>query len=230
MYLSSWTIYPIYIRLGTTLILKKPISELQSIVSRKGSSKMLTFSMPHVLKAIQMLSKSKYVSRASFSRELYLGEGAVKTLISHLKQAKMADSSRSGTCLTEKGVKIADFFSAIIPFECKVPRCKLAERKFNHAVILKKAARSIKTGLEQRDFAILYGSQGCTTLIFKNNRFIFPGDEKDALHGDAKTKNILFENLFPEEDDVIIISSSDDRFVSEISAKNSAIGTLASLT
>ena len=42
-----------------------------------------------------------------------------------------------------------------------------------------------------------------------------------------KTKKHILENLLPEVGDVIIISSSDDPFVAEISAKNSALWTLA---
>ena len=44
---------------------------------------------------------------------------------------------------------------------------------------------------------------------------------------ETKDKKHILENLFPEEGDVIIISSSDDPFVAEISVKNSALWTLA---
>ena len=45
---------------------------------------------------------------------------------------------------------------------------------------------------------------------------------------DKKTKKHLLENLEPEDGDVVIVSSSDDPFVAEISAKNSALWTIAS--
>ena len=64
-------------------------------------------------------------------------------------------------------------------------------------------------------------------FILKNNRFIFPGEERDCLENDQNTRKKLCENLFPEEGDVIIISSSNDSFVAEVSAKNSALWTLA---
>ena len=85
----------------------------------------------------------------------------------------------------------------------------------------------IKTGLEQRDYAILYGSSGCTTMIYKNKKIVFPGNERECFLKDSKTRNYIIENLCPEEEDVIIISSSDDPFVAEISAKNSALWTIA---
>ena len=85
----------------------------------------------------------------------------------------------------------------------------------------------IKAGIEQRDYAILYGSSGCTTMIYKNEKLIFPGNERECFPKDAKTRKYIIENLGPDEEDVIIISSSDDPFVAEISAKNSALWTIA---
>src|SRR3970040_273034 len=229
MYLNSWTIYPIYIELQTRKTLRKNIQALQDIVSRKGSSKVLTFSIPHVLKALQLLTGERFVSRATFGKEIHLGAGAVKTLILHLKKAGLADSTKSGTFLTEKGHRLTNQIQSAIPEECKIKKCSIIQGKYNHAILLKNYSMTIKTGLEQRDYAILYGSSGCTTMIYKNKKLVFPGDEKECFIKDMKTRNYLFENLCPDEGDVIIISSSDDPFVAEISAKNSALWTLASV-
>lgn len=188
---------------------------------------MLTFSIPHVFKALQLLSEEKFVSRATLGKEIRLGEGAVKTLISHLKEAKMIESTRAGNYLTENGKKFTSQLQKVIPRECKIEKNSLTPSKNNHAIILKKYSSAIKSGLEQRDYAIMYGSSGCTTLMFKNNKFVFPKDDKDCLSKDKKTRHRLIEELDPSEGDIIIISSSDDSFVAEISAKNSALWTIA---
>lgn len=198
-------------------------------MSRKGSSKILTFSIPHVFKALQLLTKERFVSRATFGREIHLGEGAVKTLILHLKEAGMADSTKSGTFLTEKGHRLANQIQNTIPKECRIKKSRFMQGKYNHAILLKNYSKIVKTGLEQRDYAILYGSSGCTTLTCKNKKLVFPGDEKECFIKDRKTEDYLLENLCPNEGDVIIISSSEDPFVAEISAKNSALWTLASV-
>ena len=207
--------------------MRKNIQTLQNIVSRKGSSKILTFSIPHVYKALQMLSNEKFVSRATFANEIHLGEGAVKTLIRHLKESEMVKSTRSGTFLTDKGQKLIKEIQNILPKECTIKKSNVIQGKFNHAILIKKYSNLIKTGLEQRDYAILYGSSGCTTIIFKNSNFVFPGDERDCFKEEPYTKKVLLNKLEPQDGDVIIISSSDDPFVAEISAKNSALWTLA---
>lgn len=187
----------------------------------------MTFSIPHVFKALQLLHVEKYVSRSKFCKELQLGEGAIKTLIVHLKDAEMADTTRSGTYLTLKGKKIAENLKKVIENECRLNRCKITNSKFSHAIILKNYAFAIKTGVEQRDYAILYGSSECITLFFRNGDFVFPGEDEDCLKRDSRTRRKLLENLKPQNGDVIIISSSNDPFVAEISAKNSALWTLA---
>ena len=176
-----------------------------------------------------MLTEERFVSRATFGKEIHLGAGAVKTLILHLKEAGLADSTKSGTFLTEKGHKLTNHIQIAIPKECKIKKCSIIQGKYNHAVLLKNYSKVVKTGLEQRDYAILYGSSGCTTMIYKNKKLVFPGDEKECFIKDVKIGNELLENLCPDEGDVIIISSSDDPFVAEISAKNSALWTMASV-
>jgi hypothetical protein len=176
-----------------------------------------------------LLIEEKFVSRATFGKEIHLGEGAVKTLILHLKEAGMADTTKSGTFLTEKGHRLINQIQSVISKECKIKKCSILQGKYNHAVLLKNYSNIVKTGLEQRDYAILYGSSGCTTMIYKNKKLVFPGDEKECFIKDIKTKNYILENLCPNEGDAIIISSSNDPFVAEISAKNSALWTLASV-
>lgn len=196
-------------------------------MSRKGSSKILTFSIPHVFKALQILTWSKYVSRATFCKELKIGEGAVKTLIEHLKHDKLVESNRSGTYLTEKGKRLSQKLMSVIETECTIKKCKIAPERYNYAVLLRDYATAIKTGVEQRDYAIMYGAISTTTLRFIHRTFVFPGETFDSLEDDIKTKKELLRNLHPNEGDVVIITSSNDPFVAEISAKNSALWTLA---
>ncbi len=103
--------------------MEKGIQVLLGIVSRKGSSKMLTFGIPHVFKALQMLSESDFVSRADLKREVWLGEGAVKTLIVHLREAGIIGTVRAGNHLTGSGRKMAESIMAVMPGECRIRRC-----------------------------------------------------------------------------------------------------------
>lgn len=206
---------------------RRQIQILQDTVSRKGSAKVLTFSIPHVFKALQLLSDDQFVSRSSFCRHLHMGEGAVKTMIAHLKEGMIVDSTKSGTYLTNKGKNFTENLFNTISAETQVKKCQIAQGRFNHAVILKKYAFATKTGMEQRDYAVLYGAIGATTLLYKDGRFVFPNENVDCLLHDARTRKTLLTELGPESGDMIIIASAVDPFVAEIAAKNSALWTLA---
>ncbi|MGQ0605799.1 MAG: DUF4443 domain-containing protein [Candidatus Nitrosotenuis sp.] len=203
------------------------IQALQNIVSRKGSSKVLTFSVPHVFKALQLLYKDQFVSRSTFCKELHMGEGAVKTMIAHLKEELLVDSTKSGTFLTNKGKNFIKNLHDVMPSECVVRKCSIAPGKFNYGVILKKYSSATKSGMEQRDHAILYGASGATTIQYKENQFVFPKENIDCLANDPRTRQIITDGLNPRNGDLIIIASATDPFVAEIAAKNSALWTLA---
>jgi len=207
--------------------MRRQIQILQDIVSRKGSAKVLTFSAPHVFKALQLLNDDQFVSRSSFCRQLHMGEGAVKTMISHLKEESMVDSTKSGTYLTNKGKNFIKNLVDVIAAETPIKKCQIAQGKFNYAVILKKYSFATKSGMEQRDHAILYGAIGATTLLYKDERFVFPHENIDCLLQDSNTRNALLSRLEPENGDMIIIASAADPFVAEIASKNSALWTLA---
>lgn len=204
------------------------IKTLQKVVTRKRNSTALTFSMPHVLKSILYLSNQKYVSRASFCQELKIGEGAVRTLISHLKEQGLVDSIKAGTFLTNKGKRFAEKFSAIMPAQTFLRKCCLTNGKHNCAILLKgEHIDDVGNGMQQRDFAILYGASDSLTLIFRDGEFVFSGDQMRCFEDELVIRDNLIESLEPENEDIIIITSSDDKFIAEISAINTAIGTLA---
>ncbi len=207
--------------------MRQQIKTLQKVVTRKGTSKALTFSTPHVLKSILHLLTQKYVSRASFCKELHMGEGAVRTLISHLKEYGLVDSIKAGTFLTSKGKKFATQFHNVMPAQCFLKKCCLTDGKHNCAILLKgKNVTDIGNGMQQRDFAILYGASDSLTLIFRDGEFVFVGDKVVCFSDEPEIKNNLIQTLEPEKDDIIIITSSDDKFVAEISAINTALWTL----
>ena len=158
-----------------------------------------------------------------------MGEGAVKTLILHLKEEGLADSLRSGTFLTKKGQKFVGELFRILPAECNIPKCSVSLGKNNHAILLRNFAKEIKAGIEQRDASILYGATGAITLLYRKNKFVFPNEEVDCLQKDKIVRSILLENLKPHDGDVIIVATAYEPYVAEISAKSSALFTLAQI-
>ncbi|MDQ3837489.1 MAG: hypothetical protein M3270_11255 [Thermoproteota archaeon] len=162
------------------------------------------------------------------SRELVLGEGAVKTLVKHMKMDGLISTSNGGTKMTPKGTEICYQLTSSIPSETSLPKCSVALGEFNHAVLLKKLSYVVKSGIEQRDSAIKMNGTGATTLLYIEKKLVMPTHlHRDSLREEPAIRKLLIEKLKPKQDDVIIIGSSDyNSITAELAAKNAALGTL----
>ncbi len=159
--------------------------------------------------------------------ELDLGEGSVKTLVKHMKMSRLIENSNAGMWFTDKGRSVFSKLQLLIPKEMAIPKCSIALGKFNHAVLVKDLAHSIKSGIEQRDVAIKSGAVGATTMIFKNNRLLMPNTREELVKNEPKIHSMIVQQFEPEENDVIIIGSSHDKKTAEMAAKSAALHTIS---
>ncbi|HEU5221925.1 MAG TPA: DUF4443 domain-containing protein [Candidatus Nitrosotalea sp.] len=202
------------------------IQLLSKVAQRHAPSRMLSFDLVHVFKTMQMMSDKKKVSRSSLMQELELGEGSIKTLVKHLKMHGLVENSNAGMWLTNKGDTLYTKLHVSVPREMDIAKCSVALGKFNHAVLLKNMAYNIKSGIEQRDAAIKAGAVGATTLICKNERLVLPGTGEDLMRNDQKIHSLIMKELSPEQNDVIIIGSSQNKKIAEMAAKSAALYTI----
>jgi predicted transcriptional regulator len=205
------------------------VRTLQTISSRYAPSRILSFDIAHIFKALQIIEDRGHASRTLLCQELNLGEGAVRTLIKHLKMKELIETSNAGTKMSDKGKK---FFAEILthlPKGCSLPKCSIALGKYNYVVLLKQFSFAVKSGIEQRDASIKMGAVGATTLLFSKGRFVMPNTNimLDPLKKEPSIYELLVKKLEPVEGDVIIIGSDDiNRQTSELAAKNAALLTL----
>ncbi|MGC2426749.1 MAG: DUF4443 domain-containing protein [Nitrososphaeraceae archaeon] len=203
------------------------IKALGIIASRYAPSRVLSFDVVHVFKALQLIENKGHVSRALLCKELSLGEGVIKTLVKHLKMQGLIESTKSGTRMTQKGRTISLQLFSSIPVETSIPKCSVALGEFNYVVLLKQFGFAIKSGIEQRDAAIKMGALGATTLLFKDDKFVIPSTKYDSLRKELHIAGLLIEKLNPENGDVIIIgSATEDERTAELAAKNAALLTM----
>jgi hypothetical protein len=210
------------------------VNSLQNISGRYAPSRLLSFDMVHVFKTLQLIKNKGHVSRVLLSKELELGDGAIKTLIKHLKMHSMIQTTNVGTKMTQKGNEILSELLSSLPAEISIPRCSIALGRYNYVILLKQFGFAIKSGIEQRDAAIKIGAKGATTLLFKGNKFVMPTNTLTAANYDSLKKepniySLLTKRLTPEEGDAIIIGSDDaSKMTAELAAKSAALLTIMS--
>jgi predicted transcriptional regulator len=205
------------------------VRTLQTISSRYAPSRILSFDMAHIFKALQIIENRGHASRTLLCQELNLGEGAVRTLIKHLKMKELIETSNAGTKMSDEGKRFFAEILSCLPKGCSLPKCSIALGKYNYVVLLKQHSFAVKSGIEQRDASIKMGALGATTLLFSKGRFVMPNTNImfDPLKKEHSIYKLLIKKLEPVEGDVIIIGSDDiNRQTAELAAKNAALLTL----
>ena len=203
------------------------VKTLQKVADRYAPSRVLSFDMVHVFKTLQLIQENGHVSRENLCKDLGLGEGTIKTLVRHLKMQNLIESTNAGTTMTKKGNSFISGLLSSIPSEISLSKCAITLGKFNYAVLVKQMSSMIKDGIAQRDAAIRMGASGATTLLFKDNKFLFPQTDFDSLKDEHQLSEQMIKNLHPQDGDVIIIGSDNySRMKAEFAAKSAALITI----
>jgi uncharacterized protein DUF4443/transcription factor-like protein len=224
-------VYPTRINSKTLnkIIMHTYVKTLQKVANRYAPSRALSFDIVHVFKTLQLIQERGHVSRDGLREELELGEGTVKTLLRHLKMQNLIESTNAGTTMTKNGNLFFSELSDSMPQEIGLSKCAITLGKYNYAVLVKQMSSAIRSGIEQRDAAIKMGASGATTLLFKENKFLIPRIDYDALKDDHHLSEQLIENLHPQDGDVLIIGSDNrSKKKAEFAAKSAALVTIMS--
>lgn len=180
----------------------------------------------HLVKALTIIDAEGPIGRVKLSKTLGLGEGAVRTLIKHLENEGLVKISKAGIVLTNAGKTFSSNLKSRISEEIEVPKSSVTVGPFNVAILIKNAANAIKGGVEQRDAAIKVGALGATTLIYSRGKFSMPLVHEDIFRSAPAVHKALISKLKPQENDVIIIGSANDKLTAELGAIAATLETL----
>jgi len=181
---------------------------MQEIAGKKAPGPSTTFTIFHVFYALELLSE-RSLGRNKLAEKLNVGDGAVRTIISRLREAALIETSKEGCTLTQKGLDIWRQFQEIFPKRVEIPRSELAQSEFNFAFLVKKSAQKVKSGIDQRDAAIIAGARKALVIVIKNGHLCIESVSDCIEKQYPKAANLLLKELMPQEDDVIIISGAE---------------------
>lgn len=200
---------------------------LGKVAQRYYPSRMLSFEPAHIFKVLQVTGLNTKASRSLLTEELDLGEGAVKTLVKHMKMNGLITTSNAGMRLSEKGRVLLSKLRDAIPAEAEIGKCSTTLGKTNHAILVKGLAGFIGSGIEQRDAAIKIGALGATTLVFRDGKLFTSDRSNEVPIRDRLLSLEIMEKLRPENGDVVIIASAENRRTADLAAKRAALDTIS---
>ena len=196
---------------------------LDRVMQKIAPGPVPSFNEAHVVKALELIGDHEDVGRILLSRELCLGEGTTRTLLKHLRNEGIIQSSRSGIRLSKTGKKLFSDLQNKLSRGVDVPNSPLTVGMFNIGIRVRGAAKAVRSGMEQRDIAIKSGAAGATTLVFSSNRLSLPTGEKNIFESMPEIHDRLVTQFKPKENDVIIVGCGESRNVAEMGAKMAAI-------
>jgi predicted transcriptional regulator len=203
---------------------------IDSILSTTLSSKAIgpkpSYAPVHVIKSIELIRDLGPIGRARLSKELRLGEGSVKTLLKRLKELDIITTNKKGCILTSKGVEIGSWLKTKIPSRAYLGKTALAIGEHAYALLIRNIDISLlRTGLEQRDAALLIGALGASTLVVKDDKIILLPD-LNINEKYPKEAEKLYTLLKPQNGDVIIIGTANDPLIAEFGALSAFLASL----
>jgi len=181
---------------------------LEAIAGEKAPGPSPTFSVLHMLRAMELIAE-KSTGRSKLADNLNVGEGAVRTMIGRLKDAGLVITSKAGCSLTHEGLRLWKEYKSIFKKKTKIGKNELNLAEHNFAILIKNRGHKVKSGVEQRDAAIMAGAKGATTIMFKEGRLAIPSVSNNVAEDFPKAANQIVRLLEPEENDVIVIGSAD---------------------
>lgn len=182
---------------------------LEKIMSESAPGPSPTFSLFHILLAMELISE-KTIGRSKLAESLKVGEGASRTIIDRLKDAGLITTSKAGCALTDEGSRLWKEYKSIFKKKIEIEKSELTLANYNFAILMKNSGHKVKSGVEQRDAAVMAGARGATTMMFKEGRLIIPSVSSDVAEDFPRAANQIIRHLEPEENDVIIIGSADN--------------------
>jgi len=182
---------------------------IESLARPKGPGPSTTFSMFHIFYALELMAE-KPIGRTKLAEKLKVGEGAIRTIISRLKDAGLIVTSKEGCNLTDKGLSVWKNFAEVFPKRVKIEKTPLTTSEYNYAFLVKNRGHKVKSGIEQRDAAIMGGARRALVIVSKHGHLVIESVSNSIEKDFPEAANKILKDLKPEDNDVIIIAGADD--------------------
>jgi predicted transcriptional regulator len=188
--------------------MKSPFKRfIEDIVSQKAPGPSATFTASHIFYALELMSE-RPIGRNKLARKLVVGEGAVRTIISRLRDHCLIETSREGCNLTNKGHTVWKKFEELFPKRVEVGKTELTKAGHNYAFLVKNGGHNVKSGIEQRDAAIVAGATGAVIIVSKQGHLTIESVSNSLEQQFPAAADQILKTFHPQDNDAIVLVSA----------------------
>src|SRR4030043_1155258 len=181
---------------------------IENIAKQKAPGPSTTFTASHIFYALELMAQ-KPIGRNKLAMKLEVGEGTIRTIINRLKEAGLITTSKEGCTLTSKGLDIWKKFTEYFPERAEIGKTELTNAEHNYAFLIKNSGHKIKSGIEQRDAAIMAGAKRAVIIVSKSGHLSIESVSNDIAKEFPKATTQILKVTRPEDNDVIVIAGAD---------------------
>jgi len=177
---------------------------IEKIANQIAPGPSTTFKTSHIFYALELMSE-KPVGRSKLAKQLNVGEGAIRTIIARLKQGGLIETSKEGCSLTSKGRDVWKIFTDYFPTRAEIGRIDLIKTEHNYAFLIRNSGHKVKSGIEQRDAAIVAGAQRAVIIVCKKERLVIDSVSDNLEAQFPHSASQILSSMQPLDNDVLII-------------------------
>ncbi len=181
---------------------------IEGLATEKAPGPSTTFSMFHIFLALELLSQ-KPIGRNKLAGLLGVGEGAVRTIIRRLEETDLISISKEGCSLSEKGKKTWCKFEELFPARNEIEKNDLAHDDHNYAFLIKNVGQKVKSGIDQRDAAIMGGARRAIVIVSCGGHLTIQSVSNSIEKEFPEAAKKILKNVKPEDNDVIIVAGAE---------------------
>jgi len=164
-----------------------------------------SFGLGHVFMALYFIDDNVRMSREGLGVNLGLGGGAVKSLVSKLRESSLISTFKGGSVLSGKGIRVINGLRSTVPTISGISVRSLSTGRKNVAAIVRGIDGRGLDPISIRDDVIRAGGTGATTAFYDGDSIRVPGVYDDlAAISKADVNALMRLNL--KRGDVVVIA------------------------
>jgi predicted transcriptional regulator len=181
---------------------------IEDIASQKAPGPSTTFTVSHIFYALDSMAK-KPIGRNKLARNLEVGEGTVRTIINRLKNSGLIETSKEGCNLTNKGLAVWKQFEELFPKRVELGEIELTNAKYNYAFLVKNSGHKVRSGIEQRDAAIVAGAKQAAIMVSKQGHLTIESVSNRLEQQFPTASDRILNAIHPADNDVVVLVGAD---------------------
>ncbi len=181
---------------------------VENIANQKAPGPSTLFTASHVFFALEMMAE-KPIGRNKLAKKLEIGEGTVRTIVNRLKNCGLIVTSREGCSLTSKGLAIWKKFEKLFPKRDEIGKTELTNSEHNYAFLVKNSGHNVKSGIEQRDAAVVAGAKGAVIIVSKQGHLMIESVSNRLEQKFPAAADKILKTFQPANNDVIVLVGAE---------------------